>query len=237
LNAYTLVCVNQGSNSFFPGRNAQEGKLIGWMLQSYLDTSLAWRRTPGVYATWPIAHGPQRGVVVTCSWAGPRNHCCSTLADSKSLRLPRSELSMPSLPVLLSGVTAHFPTHFLHLLFLHNGHCENSPGYIYTKSRPKVLLGTEMRQCRQGRNQNTPTDPLSPQIYLVTKITSLPRPQPPQPAPCFLLLLGTISFYTDSQVPKLAHSLHGPYYHQDQELEGWPSPARFHAPESSSHIS
>jgi hypothetical protein len=29
LNAYTLVCVNQGSNSFFPGRNAQEGKLIG----------------------------------------------------------------------------------------------------------------------------------------------------------------------------------------------------------------
>jgi hypothetical protein len=31
-------------------KNAQEGKLIGWILRAYVDTSLAWR-TPGFYAT------------------------------------------------------------------------------------------------------------------------------------------------------------------------------------------
>lgn len=33
----------------FGGRNTQEGKLIHWLkAQGYLDTSLTWRRTPGV---------------------------------------------------------------------------------------------------------------------------------------------------------------------------------------------
>ena len=45
----------------FVGRNAQEGKLIGWTLGSYLDTSLAWR-TPGFYCYVVDSYGPLSGV-------------------------------------------------------------------------------------------------------------------------------------------------------------------------------
>lgn len=53
VNAYTLLREDQELNTFC-GRNAQDGKLIGWMLRPYLYTSLA-GRSPGFYAMWLIA--------------------------------------------------------------------------------------------------------------------------------------------------------------------------------------
>ena len=47
------------------GRKAQEGKLIGWMLGAYLDTSLAWR-TPGFDAMWLIVMVFSVGVSWLC---------------------------------------------------------------------------------------------------------------------------------------------------------------------------
>jgi len=92
--------------SGWPGRIKYllwEGVLRKQNAQSCLDTSLVWRRPPGLNATWLSAHSPQRGVRVTCSRTGTQTGSGSTPTCIKSLRFLGSELTQPCQFLCLSG--------------------------------------------------------------------------------------------------------------------------------------
>ena len=68
VNAYTLFGPNQRLNTFLWEVITRKVSLLAefW---GYVYTSLPWR-TSGIYATWPIAHCPQRDVMVKDNFAG-----------------------------------------------------------------------------------------------------------------------------------------------------------------------